>query len=81
MSVEGCIWTERGLLLHSKESEGAYHATKSHPSVVGYAIARGSTNGIVIYELYLRMKSLETSLPIVYEGYGGEWCSDRISFR
>ncbi|MBQ5753011.1 MAG: hypothetical protein IIV91_02230 [Alistipes sp.] len=61
--------------------EGAYHATKSHPSVVGYAIARGSTNGIVIYELYLRMKSLETSLPIVYEGYGGEWCSDRISFR
>ncbi len=70
-------WRNLALML----GESAYHATKSHPSVVGYAVGRGVTNGIVIYELYLRMKSLEGSLPIVYEGYGGEWCSDRVAFR
>lgn len=70
-------WRELAISLN----EAAYHATKLHPSVVGYAIARGVTNGIVIYETYLRMKSLERSLPIVYEGFGGEWCSDRIRIR
>ena len=70
-------WRDLAFLL----CESAYHASKTHPSVVGYAVGRGVTNGIVIYELYLRMKSLEGLLPIVYEGCGGEWCSDRVAYR
>lgn len=57
------------------------YATRHHPSVVGYAIANGTTAGYNIYESYLLMKLLEPRLPIVYEGAAGEWCSDRLPFR
>ena len=59
----------------------AYYSTRHHPSVVGYAIADGTTTGINVYESYLLLKRLETRLPIIYEGNCGEWCSDNITIR
>ena len=59
----------------------AYYTTHHHPCVVGYAIAAGKTNGINIYESYLLLKKIEKRLPIIYEGAGGEWCSDEIKIR
>lgn len=59
----------------------AYYSTRHHPSVVGYAIADGTTTGINVYESYLLLKRLETRLPIIYEGNCGEWCSDRVTIR
>ena len=54
---------------------------KSHPSVIGYIIGKGGTTGINVYESYLRMKSLENRLPILYEGANGEWCTDKVKIR
>ena len=70
-------WSE----IFAELNASAYHTTKHHPCVVGYAIGRGKTNGINIYESYLLMKALEKELPIIYEGADGEWCSDKLSFR
>lgn len=62
-------------------NHAAYYTTRHHPCVVGYAIAAGKTNGINIYESYLQLKDIEKRLPIIYEGAGGEWCSDEITIR
>ena len=62
-------------------NRAAYYTTHHHPCVVGYAIAAGKTNGINIYESYLLLKKTEKRLPIIYEGAGGEWCSDEIQIR
>ncbi len=56
-------------------------STSLHPSVIGYVVARGTTNGINIYDSYLTMKSFQPTQPVVYEGANGEWCSDKISIR
>ena len=70
-------WSE----IFAELNTSAYHTTKHHPCVVGYAIGRGKTTGINIYETYLLMKAMERELPIIYEGANGEWCSDNFSFR
>jgi beta-galactosidase len=70
-------WVDTYLSLN----RSALYATRHHPSVVGYAVANGTTTGYNIYESYLLMKSLEPRLPIIYEGASGEWCSDRLPFR
>ncbi len=70
-------WVDTYLSLN----RSALYATRHHPSVVGYAVANGTTTGYNIYESYLLMKSLEPRLPIIYEGAAGEWCSDRLPFR
>ena len=62
-------------------NRAAYYSTRNHPCVVGYAIAKGKTTGINVYESYLMLKNLEPRLPIVYEGNLGEWCSDSIAIR
>jgi beta-galactosidase len=62
-------------------NRAAYYSTRHHPSVVGYAVAKGKTTGINIYESYLMLKNIEPRLPIVYEGNLGEWCSDKIVLR
>lgn len=62
-------------------NENNYLSVRSHPSVVGYIIGRGNTTGINIYESYLLMKRLEGNLPIIYEGAGDEWCSDKVRIR
>lgn len=71
------FWLESYLSLN----RAAYYSTRLHPSVVGYALAAGKTTGINVYESYLLLKKLEPRLPIIYEGAGGEWCSDVLTIR
>ena len=70
-------WRDTYILRNEKN----YHTMKSHPSVIGYIIGKGGTTGINVYESYLRMKSLENRLPILYEGANGEWCTDKVKIR
>ncbi len=58
----------------------AYHAAKLHPSVVAFAIASESLNGYNLYECYLKLKSLEQDVPIIYTDNNGEWNSDNLQF-
>lgn len=56
------------------------HTTKRHPSVIAYYLAEDSSNGICLYESYLKAKEI-TTIPIFYEDGGNEWNSDNRSFR
>ena len=53
------------------------HATKSNPAVIGYAIAKGKTSGLNIYDTYLLLKSLAPNKLVIYEGVKGEWATDK----
>lgn len=64
------VYIERG--------EDVFHATKSHPSVIGFAIAQGSMNGDNLYQSYLNLKGIGDSRPTIYLDGGGEWNSDNI---
>ena len=55
----------------------ALHSTKGECSVIGYAIAKGKTSGINIYDTYLMMKSLVPNHLVIYEGAKGEWATDK----
>lgn len=52
--------------------------TKIHPSVVAYAIADHSLNGINLYESYLYLKARESQRPIIYLDGAGQWNSDKL---
>ena len=67
------LWNESYLWrnIHSLNS------TKSNCAVIGYAIAKGKTSGINIYDSYLLMKSLVPNHLIIYEGAAGEWATDK----
>lgn len=52
-------------------------STILNSSVIGYAIARGTTSGINIYDTYLLMKRLAPNHLIIYEGAQGEWATDK----
>lgn len=54
----------------------AHHLAQRHPSVVGYSIARHSSNGIALYESFLTLKRVEKDLPIFYFEARGEWNHD-----
>lgn len=56
----------------------SYHTTKRHPSVVAFALASRSSNGINLYESYLNMKRLGDPRPFIYPDAGGEWNSDKL---
>ena len=56
----------------------SYHTTKRHPSVVAFSLATRSSNGINLYESYLKMKQLGEQRPFIYPEAGGEWNSDRL---
>ena len=56
------------------------HTTKRHPSVIAYYLAEDSSNGICLYESYLKAEEI-TTIPIFYEDGGNEWNSDNRSFR
>ncbi len=58
----------------------AYYAARLHPSIVAFAIASESLNGYNLYECYLRLKSLEKDLPIIYVDSDGEWNNDYLRF-
>ncbi len=61
-----------------ERAEAAYHTAKRHPSVIGFALARQSANGINLYETYLHMKRFDETRPFVYPDAEGEWNSDRL---
>lgn len=52
------------------------HSTKNCCAVVGYAIAKGKTSGLNIYDSYLMLKSLAPNHLVIYEGAAGEWATD-----
>lgn len=54
----------------------AYRTTCGQASVIGYVMAEESSNGINLYETYLRLKALERKRPILYIEAAGEWNSD-----
>lgn len=56
----------------------SYHTTKRHPSVVAFSLATRSSNGINLYESYLKMKQLGEQRPFIYPEAGGEWNSDQL---
>ena len=53
------------------------HSTKSNCAVIGYAIAKGKTSGINIYDTYLLLKQLSPNHLVIYEGAAGEWATDK----
>ena len=67
------LWNESYLWRNTH----ALHSTKGECSVIGYAIAKGKTSGINIYDTYLMMKSLVPNHLVIYEGAKGEWATDK----
>ena len=67
------LWNESYLWRNSH----ALHSTKGECSVIGYAIAKGKTSGINIYDTYLMMKLLVPNHLVIYEGAKGEWATDK----
>ena len=57
-------------------AETAYRTTCGQASVIGYVMAEESSNGINLYETYLRLKALERKRPILYIEAAGERNSD-----
>lgn len=57
-------------------AETVYRTTCGQASVIGYVMAEESSNGINLYETYLRLKALERKRPILYIEAAGEWNSD-----
>jgi hypothetical protein len=55
----------------------ALHSTKGCAAVIGYAIAKGKTSGINIYDTYTFLKSLSPQSLVIYEGAKGEWATDK----
>ncbi len=53
------------------------HSTKGNCAVIGYAIAKGKTSGLNIYDTYLLLKSLAPNHLVIYEGASGEWATDK----
>lgn len=58
--------------------EQMYHTAKSHPSVVAFSLGGGVTNGINLYESYLKLKALDSCRPMVFMGAAGEWNHDIV---
>ena len=56
--------------------ETSYRTTAGQACVIGYVMAEESSNGINLYESYLRLKELEKTRPVVYLDAAGEWNSD-----
>lgn len=54
----------------------ALNSTKGYGAVIGYAIAKGKTSGINIYDTYIALKSLLPHHLVIYEGAKGEWATD-----
>lgn len=69
---------DRWIESYVDRAEGTYHALKLHPSVVAFSIAEESSNGICLYETYLRMKSYGDERPMIYDSADGEWNSDLL---
>lgn len=67
------LWNESYLWRNTH----ALNSTKSNCAVIGYAIAKGKTSGLNIYDTYLLLKSLAPNHLVIYEGATGEWATDK----
>ncbi len=67
------MWNESYLWRNSH----ALHSTMGNCAVVGYAIAKGKTSGLNIYDTYILLKSLAPHHLVIYEGAKGEWATDK----
>ncbi len=66
-------WNESYLWRNSH----ALNSVKANAAVIGYAIAKGKTSGLNIYDTYLLLKSLAPNHLVIYEGAKGEWATDK----
>jgi beta-galactosidase len=64
---------------HLDRVETAWLRTRNHPSVIAFSLGNGG-NGYNLYEAYLRLKSQETTRPVIYAGARQEWNTDRIDY-
>ena len=55
----------------------ALNTTKGNCAIIGYAIAKGKTSGLNIYDSYVMLKSLVPNHLVIYEGAKGEWATDK----
>lgn len=67
------MWSESYLWRNAH----ALHSTIGNCAVVGYAIAKGKTSGLNIYDTYMMLKSLAPNHLVIYEGAAGEWATDK----
>lgn len=56
--------------------ETSYRTTRGQACVIGYIMAEESSNGINLYEGYLKLKEMEAKRPVIYIDAAGEWNSD-----
>lgn len=56
--------------------ETSYRTTRGQACVIGYIMAEKSSNGINLYESFLKLKSMEAKRPVIYIDAAGEWNSD-----
>lgn len=56
----------------------SYHTAKLHPSVIAFALAEASANGICLYESYLAAKQFDDPRPFIYRDGGNEWNNDPL---
>ncbi|MBR6560744.1 MAG: hypothetical protein IKT75_06275 [Alistipes sp.] len=56
--------------------ETSYRTTRGQACVIGYIMAEESSNGINLYESFLKLKSMEAKRPVIYIDAAGEWNSD-----
>ena len=56
--------------------ETSYRTTRGQACVIGYIMAEESSNGINLYESFLKLKSMEAKRPVIYIDAVGEWNSD-----
>lgn len=57
----------------------AYHATKRHPSVVGFSLSGDSPNGYNFYESFRAYKALGDTRPLVFYHAGDDWNNDAVA--
>lgn len=68
------LWCESYLWCNAH----SLYSTISNPAVVGFAIAKGKTSGINIYESYIMLKHISPHHFVIYEGARGEWACDTL---
>ena len=55
-----------------------YYASKNHPSVIMFSLGGQAGQGYNTYEAYLKLKSLESDRPIIYQAAGAQWNTDMV---
>lgn len=63
-------------------AEAVILTSQNHPSVIGFSLASGISNGYNLYESYIHAKNMLTEggdfRPVIYKDAGGEWNTDAV---